>query len=144
MSRYLCIRLIHKLLQIFFFQGFKNRHILILLVSRYLTTYNQPTTLKLVNTQFQLENRISGIAFLVPKKNKSLLCINLKLQQNRDCSFQRTNSHFPRGNFFYSLGFMITYFTFSFNTIDRLLGLDDKANVVFCKFLSLHLDILFS
>ena len=144
MSRHLCIRLIQKLLQIFFFRGFKNRLILILLDSRNLTTYNQPTTLKRVNTQFQLENRISGIAFLVPKKNKSLLCINLKLQQNIDCSFQRTNSHFPRGNFFYSLGFMITYFTFSFNTIDRLLGLDDKTNVVFCKFLSLRLDILFS
>ena len=43
--------------------------------------------LKQVNTQFQLEDHISGIAFLVPKGNKSLLFINLKLYQNRDCSF---------------------------------------------------------
>ena len=42
--------------------------------------YVQPTTtLKRVNTQFQLDDHISGIAFLVPKRNKSLLCINLKL-----------------------------------------------------------------
>ena len=57
----------------------KNRLILILLDSRNLTTYNQPTTLKQVNIPFQLEDHISGIAFSVPKRNKSLLCINLKL-----------------------------------------------------------------
>ena len=49
MSRHFCIRLIQKLLRIFFFRGFKNRLILILLDSRNLTTYNQPTTLKRVN-----------------------------------------------------------------------------------------------
>ena len=37
--------------------------------------YVQPTH----NTQFQLEDHISGTASLAPKKNKSILCINLKL-----------------------------------------------------------------
>ena len=62
-----------------FFQGFKNHFILILLDSWNLITYKQSTKLKRVNTQFQLEDHISGIAFLAPKRNKSLLCINLKL-----------------------------------------------------------------
>ena len=79
MSQHLRIRLIQNLLRIFFFRGFKYRLILILLDSRYLTMYNQPTTLKRVNTQFQSEDHVSEIAFLVPKRNKSLLCINLKL-----------------------------------------------------------------
>ena len=71
MPRHLfCIRLIQKLLRIFFFRGFKNRLILILLDSRNLTTYNQPAKLKQVHTQFQLEDHISGTAFLVPKRNK--------------------------------------------------------------------------
>ena len=72
-----------KLLWTFFFRFSENCLILILLDSRNLTTYNQPTTLKRVNTQFKLGDHISGIAFLVKKRNKSLLCINLKLQQNR-------------------------------------------------------------
>ena len=62
-----------------FFQGFKNHFILILLDSWNLITYKQSTKLKRVNTQFQLDDHISGIAFLPPKRNKSLLCINLKL-----------------------------------------------------------------
>ena len=78
MSQHLCIRLIKKLLQIFLFQSFKNRPILLIVLdSQNLTTYNQSTILKRVNTQFQLENHISGIASLVPKINKSLLFINL-------------------------------------------------------------------
>ena len=68
MSRHLCIRLIQNLLRIFFFRGFKNRLILILLDSWNLTTYSQTTTI-------QLEDHISGIAFLAPKRNKSLLSI---------------------------------------------------------------------
>ena len=79
MSQHLGIRLNKKLLQIFFFRGFKSRLILILLDSWNLTTYNQPSKLKQVNTEFQLEDHISQTAFLVPKRNKSLLCINLKL-----------------------------------------------------------------
>ena len=39
----------------------------------------QSTILKRVNTQFQLEDHISGIAFLAPKRNKSLRYKNLKL-----------------------------------------------------------------
>ena len=35
-----------------------------------------------VNTQFQLEDQMSGIAFLAPKRSKSLPCINVKLKQN--------------------------------------------------------------
>ena len=73
------IRLIKKLLQMIFFQDFKNRIIFIQLDSRNWTTYNQFTILKHVNTQFQLEDHISGIAFLSPKRSKSLLCVNLKL-----------------------------------------------------------------
>ena len=57
----------------------KNCLILIVLDLRNLTTYNHATILKRVNTQFQLKDHISGIAFLAPKINKSLLCINLKL-----------------------------------------------------------------
>ena len=72
---------------IFFFLGFRNHSILILLDSRNLTTYNQSTILKRVNTQFQLEDHISGTAFLTPKRNKSLRYKNLKLQQNRYCCF---------------------------------------------------------
>ena len=68
-----------KLLQTFLFQGFKNRLILSLLDSGNLTTYNRSTILKRVNTQFLLEDHMSGIAFLTPKREKSLLCINLKL-----------------------------------------------------------------
>ena len=68
-----------KLLQMCFFQGFKNRLILIILNSRNLTTCKQSTILKQVNTQFQLEDHISGIAFLAPKRNKSLLCVNLRI-----------------------------------------------------------------
>ena len=82
MSQHLCIRSIQELLRIFFFRGFNNRLILILLNSRNLTKYNQPTRLKRVNTQFQLEDHISGLPVLVPKKNKSLLRINLNLQWN--------------------------------------------------------------
>ena len=70
---------IKKLLQIFFFQGFKSQLILILLDSRNVTTYNQSAILKGVNTQFQLEGHISGIAFLAPKRNYPLLCKNVKL-----------------------------------------------------------------
>ena len=79
MWHYLCERLIQTLLRIFFFQGFKNSLIFILLDSRNLTTYNQSTISKRVNTQFQLEDHISGIAFLAPKINKSLIYTNLKL-----------------------------------------------------------------
>ena len=82
MSQHLGIRLIQELLRIFFFHGFKNRLILILLNSRKLTTCNQPTRLKRVNTQFQLEDHISGIAVLVSKRDKSLIRINLNLQWN--------------------------------------------------------------
>ena len=74
-----CIRSIKNLLQIFFFQGFKNRLILILLDLQNLTTCNQSTILKRINTQFQLQDHISEIVFLAPKRNKSLLSINLKL-----------------------------------------------------------------
>ena len=73
MSRHLCIRLIQKLLQIFFFRGFKNHLILILLDSQNLTKYNQSLALKRVNIQFQLEDHISGVASLAPKRNQSLL-----------------------------------------------------------------------
>ena len=38
--------------------------------------------IKISKTQFQLEGHISAIAFLAPKRNKSLLSTNLKLQQN--------------------------------------------------------------
>ena len=69
MSRHFCIRLIQKLLRIFFFRCFKNRLILILLDSWNLTTYNQSRTI-------QLEDHISGIAFLAPKRNKSLLLMH--------------------------------------------------------------------
>ena len=79
MWRHLCIRLIQKLLRIFFFRGLKSRLILIRLDSSNLTTYNQPAKLKQVNAQFQLEDHISQTALLVPKRNKSLLCIDLKL-----------------------------------------------------------------
>ena len=54
MLRHLCIRLIKKLLRMFFFQGFKNRLIFTQLdYNSNSTTYNQPTILKQVNTQFQ-------------------------------------------------------------------------------------------
>ena len=72
-------KVIKNLLLMFFFQDFKNRIIFTQLDSRNWTIYNQSTILKLVNTQFQLEDHISVIAFLSPKRNKSLLCINLKL-----------------------------------------------------------------
>ena len=67
------------MLRIFFSQGLKNRLILILLDSRNLTKYNQSKIFKRVYTQFQLEDNKSGIAFLALNRNKSLLCINLKL-----------------------------------------------------------------
>ena len=67
------------MLRIFFSQGLKNRLILILLDSRNLTKYNQSKIFKRVYTQFQLEDHKSGIAFLALNRNKSLLCINLKL-----------------------------------------------------------------
>ena len=42
--------------------------------------YVQPThNIKTSKYSISLEDRISGIAFLVSKRNKSLLCINLKL-----------------------------------------------------------------
>ena len=71
MLRHLCIRLIKKLLQIFFFQGLKNGLIFTQLDPRNYTRYNQSTILKRVNTQFQLEDYISVTDLLVPKKNKS-------------------------------------------------------------------------
>ena len=78
MLQHLCARLIEKQLHIFFFQGFKNRLILILLDSGNWTMHNQSTVLKRADTQFQLEDHISEIVFLAPKRNKSLYK-NLKL-----------------------------------------------------------------
>ena len=46
-------------------------------------------------------------SFLIPKQ-KSLLCINSKLHQNRGCSFCSKNSHFSWGNFFIPSSFMRT------------------------------------
>ena len=51
------------------------------------------------NTQFNLKNLISRISFLDQKRNKLLLCINLKLQLNQNCSFWRMTSHFSGGLF---------------------------------------------
>ena len=51
----------------------------------YPTRFSELNYLKPIHkskTQFQLEGHISAIAFLAPKRNKSLLCTNLKLQQN--------------------------------------------------------------
>ena len=63
-------------------------------------SYVQPIhNIKRVNTQFQLEDHISGIAFLAPKRNKSLLCINLNYNKF-ETALSRERTHiFLEGNF---------------------------------------------
>ena len=56
----------------FLFQGFENCFVSTQLDSQNWTTHKQSTRLKWVNTQFQLDEDISGIPFLALKRSKSL------------------------------------------------------------------------
>ena len=124
-----------------FLSGFQKTLILILIDLWNLTMNNQFTILKQVNTQFHLESHISRIA---SSKGKQITTLHkFKAMSKSRLLFLENKLAFSRGNFFNASSFMTTLIVFSFNTTDILLGLDNKTNIVFCKFLPL-LDILFS